>query len=567
MEDDAEDDSAVELLIDRAYAADDRFTLPVEDRATARVLCRHLDGLPLAIELAVAQLVHLGVADLADRLDRRFELLVGGRRRRRQRQQTLMDWSWDLFDADEQHLLAALSVFTGSVGLDAIQDVCGPEITGAVVPVLRDLVAKSLVEARHGGSARYRLLETVRMFAQQKLVDSGTAEQLRLRHRDWLIVWVNSVPFGVHSMSMTWSRSYAEDCDSVMAAVDWSIDRNEWDDAALLVAAGSGTWRDGFRCIRAIEACERLLSHDLEPAIRCRLLVAGADAAMAAGRHDLMTTWTTTALAECRALGDPTLHALAAVWAGIPLLLPDHSRGLDLIVEGHAVADPPLVASVLVEALAGEPGHALQLAAGVRRELERTSESPWRHSPRTRHRRDPRRRARPRSMTETVIAPTSPSTITDAGRHHRHRGNRFGWLIGPVRHVSRWLGGPSTAVSRGNPARTVVTVGAPDGRSTRPSHEGIASRTRSCRRWGDDTLRLRVGVLGRLRLLGLARRDVGFRLGMAGWSAGDATCADTRGDRRRGRPSDRRWRCGFVLRVALSCSGWTSAARGRPPIP
>jgi len=57
------------------------------------------------------------------------------------------------------------------------------------------------------------------MFAQQKLVDSGTAEQLRLRHRDWLIEWVNSVPFGVHSMSMTWMRSYAEDCDNVLAAV------------------------------------------------------------------------------------------------------------------------------------------------------------------------------------------------------------------------------------------------------------------------------------------------------------------------------------------------------------
>jgi len=220
------------------------------------------------------------------------------------------------------------------------------------------------------------------------------------------------------------------------------------------VAAGSGTWRDGFRCIRATETCERLLGHDLEPAIRCRLLVADAEAAMAAGRHELMTTRTTTALAESRMLGDPTLHALAAVWAGIPLLLPDHQRGLDLIVEGHAVADTPLVASwtemwatyashadrlgdplhyegiddwpddsyaflvahglmatndalggrldkarqhietishlnvipahvvtaesVLVEALAGEPGHALHLAAGVRRELERTSETLWR---------------------------------------------------------------------------------------------------------------------------------------------------------------------------------------------
>ena len=166
---------ALELLLERAGEMHGGFGAEGEDRAAASEICARLDGLPLAIELAAAQLSHLGPRELLARLDTRFELLVGGRNRRRQRQQTLqamMDWSWELLTTEEQHVLTCLSVFSGGWTIEAAEGVCGRLGYPSVATVLRSLVAKSLVEPRTGVRGnRYRLLETVRLFAQQKLLD------------------------------------------------------------------------------------------------------------------------------------------------------------------------------------------------------------------------------------------------------------------------------------------------------------------------------------------------------------------------------------------------------------
>ena len=170
---------AVALLWDRATAQG--VDLSAGEQATALVVsvCRRLDGMPLAIELAAARLRSLSLSELHDRLDQRFGLLTGGSRTALERQQTLratVGWSYSLLTGAEQVLLARLSVFAGSFSLDAAETVCGSgdqdavEVTG----LLGSLVDKSLVVAEPAQTAlRYRLLETIRLFAAERLADAG----------------------------------------------------------------------------------------------------------------------------------------------------------------------------------------------------------------------------------------------------------------------------------------------------------------------------------------------------------------------------------------------------------
>ena len=341
-------DDATELLADRARALDDRFALDDQDRAIAGEMCRRLDGLPLAIELAAAQLAHLGIADLAARLDHRLDLLVGGRSwdGRSPTLQSIMEWSWELLSPVEQDLLAALSVFPGSFGLGAIEMVCSSMLSEQPAGVLRRLVNASLVEVdRSDHSVRYRLLETVRMFATQQLATSGAAAEARSRHRDWLVDWAATASFGEHALSSSWITAYAEVLDDVFSAIEWSMTRQDWEEAAQLLAAGAGTWHSGTRCVHAIELAGKVIEQDIVPQTRARLLLAASEAALAAGMLDTRVEWGNEALAAARRLDDRTVAALSATWCGIPLLVPEFERGLQLLLEGDAAADTDLVKS------------------------------------------------------------------------------------------------------------------------------------------------------------------------------------------------------------------------------
>ncbi|WP_345199212.1 ATP-binding protein, partial [Streptomyces lavendulae] len=173
------DPVALSLLDDRGAAARPGFSV-AEDPEAAAEICRRLDGLPLAIELAAARLRLLTPRQIADRLDDRFRLLTGGARTVMPRQQTLravVDWSWDLLDASERAVLARLSVFAGGCDLAAAEAVCTePQDTLDVADVLGSLVDKSLVVAEpdeRAGGMRYRLLETVAEYATERLDASG----------------------------------------------------------------------------------------------------------------------------------------------------------------------------------------------------------------------------------------------------------------------------------------------------------------------------------------------------------------------------------------------------------
>ncbi|WP_407839431.1 AfsR/SARP family transcriptional regulator [Streptomyces stoeckheimensis] len=177
------DPVALRLLDDRGAAARAGFTVD-EDPAAAVEICRRLDGMPLAIELAAARLRLLTPRQIADRLDDRFRLLTGGARTHLPRQQTLravVDWSWDLLDEPERAVLRRLSVFAGGCDLDAAEAVCAgggsfDRLDGAdVADLLGSLVDKSLVVAAPDGPAgmRYRLLETVGEYAADRLAEAG----------------------------------------------------------------------------------------------------------------------------------------------------------------------------------------------------------------------------------------------------------------------------------------------------------------------------------------------------------------------------------------------------------
>ncbi|WP_405618706.1 AfsR/SARP family transcriptional regulator [Streptomyces sp. NBC_01508] len=173
---------ALRLLADRGAAARPGFRTD-EDPAAADEICRRLDGLPLAIELAAARLRMLTPRQIADRLDDRFRLLTGGSRTVLPRQQTLravVDWSWDLLDPVERTALGALSVFAGGCDLAGAEAVCGPD----ALELLGSLVDKSLVVATPApdGAMRYRLLETVLEYAGERLDESGGRAAAERRH-------------------------------------------------------------------------------------------------------------------------------------------------------------------------------------------------------------------------------------------------------------------------------------------------------------------------------------------------------------------------------------------------
>ncbi|MFF2362663.1 BTAD domain-containing putative transcriptional regulator [Streptomyces sp. NPDC058122] len=176
--------SALRLLADRGAAARPGFRVEDDPEAAAEI-CRRLDGLPLAIELAAARLRMLTPRQIADRLDDRFRLLTSGSRTVLPRQQTLravVDWSWDLLDEAERDTLGRLSVFAGGCDLAAAEAVCGP----AALDVLGSLVDKSLVVAAPSGEGdtemRYRLLETVAEYARERLDEAGAREATERAH-------------------------------------------------------------------------------------------------------------------------------------------------------------------------------------------------------------------------------------------------------------------------------------------------------------------------------------------------------------------------------------------------
>jgi predicted ATPase/DNA-binding winged helix-turn-helix (wHTH) protein len=208
-----------------AYVSEDR-----HGAAVIAAICRRLDGLPLAIELAAARTATLSIEELAARLDDRFRLLTGGRRTALPRHQTLratLDWSYELLPEPERAILRRLAIFVGAFGLrGASTVVASPELASAeVVDGLANLVAKSLVAAKVDGTvSRYRLLDTTRAYAFEKLGESGELEAVARRHAEYYCDVFERAETEAKTRPRTeWLADYGRRIDNLRAALDWAF--------------------------------------------------------------------------------------------------------------------------------------------------------------------------------------------------------------------------------------------------------------------------------------------------------------------------------------------------------
>ena len=223
---------AIRLFVARARAAEPRFS-PERRLAALAAICRQLDGIPLAIELAAARTAVLGVEGLAARLVDRFKLLTGGHRTALPRHQTLqatLDWSYELLPESERVVLRRLAIFAGALALEAATAVAADEDISAsgVVDSITNLVAKSLLMATVGSATvHYRLLETTRAYALEKLIESGEFEQLARRHAEYQrVVFETAAVEWETQPTADWVAAYGHQLDSVRAALDWAFSPN-----------------------------------------------------------------------------------------------------------------------------------------------------------------------------------------------------------------------------------------------------------------------------------------------------------------------------------------------------
>ncbi|WP_410822380.1 BTAD domain-containing putative transcriptional regulator [Micromonospora sp. 050-3] len=239
---DADDYAAVGLFAQRAADVAPDFTVTPANVEMVLRICRSLDGLPLAIELAAARLRALSVAEVAARLDDRFRLLSTGNRAASPRHRTLravVEWSWDLLDDAERKVARRLTVFAGGATLEAAGRVCGLP-TFEFVDALTGLVDKSFVEMTGG---RYRMLETVRAFCAERLAEAGEADQLRRAHTAYFLqfAWTASDHLRC-AEQLHWLRRLDAERDNLHAALRRATAAGDTSDAAGMVAALSFYW-------------------------------------------------------------------------------------------------------------------------------------------------------------------------------------------------------------------------------------------------------------------------------------------------------------------------------------
>ncbi len=237
---------AVRLFVDRAAAVRPGFVLTVDNTRAVTEICRRLDGIPLALELAAARVAHMAPREIAERLTDRFRLLTTGRRgvQRQQTLQAVLDWSFELLGEPERVLLRRLSVFTGGWTLDAAQAICATEGIEPehLIDVLGSLVARSLVDVEdRGGRTRYRLLETVRLYAQDRLVAAGEASAVRGTHAGWYLRQAETPSEGRGVQARLWfqvGEPIVDDLDNMRQAADWWLSQGRLD---LMVRIATAT--------------------------------------------------------------------------------------------------------------------------------------------------------------------------------------------------------------------------------------------------------------------------------------------------------------------------------------
>ena len=233
---------AVRLFAERAAAVKPDFAVTAENAAAVAAVVRRLDGIALAIELAAARIAAMTPAELARRLERSFAVLGAGRRGAVAHHQTLratIDWSYQLLAEPEQRLLARLAVFAGGCTLEAAETVCGGDgiDPDTVFELLASLVARSLVVAEeHGPETRYRLLETIRQYGEERLDEAGETDRWQARHADYYVGVLKQIRHHDRREEVFWAVRLSAEQDNLLAAWSWAIDTRNIDTAFSILA-------------------------------------------------------------------------------------------------------------------------------------------------------------------------------------------------------------------------------------------------------------------------------------------------------------------------------------------
>ena len=312
------DDEAIELFVDRARRARSDFTMTDDDVHTAREICCRIDGMPLAIELAAARVRALSLDEIVGSLNDRFRLLTGGGRTAVRRQQTLrasVDWSHALLTEPERVLFRRLAPFMGGFDLAAARAVAGSTEVERyqVLDQLTLLVDKSLVVADDtGGRMRYRLLETVRQYALEKLGESGDADTVRTRHRDYYTAQAALLDAPAATGHQRRVEQIEAEIDNLRAAFAWSRDNSDVELALQIASSLQPLWltrgrlREGLSWLDEALADRDTVDREVAPAMLARAL---ADAALLDGWIGVpeRREQASEALAIARSLDDPFL--------------------------------------------------------------------------------------------------------------------------------------------------------------------------------------------------------------------------------------------------------------------
>ena len=320
-------DEAIELFTDRARHARPEFVVTDDNAAVVAEICARLDGLPLAIELAAARVRALSLAEILDSLHDRFRLLTGGARTAVRRQQTLrasVDWSHALLTEPERVLFRRLAAFLGGFDLDGAQSVCGGGDVERyqVLDQLSLLVDKSLVVADSSrGRTRYRLLETVRQYALEKLGESGEADAVRSRHRDHYTSLAALLDAPAGSDYERRVEQAETEIDNLRAAFGWSRENSAIEQALTLASSLQPLWQARGRIREGLTWFDTALA-DLDAqhagvaaGVRARALADRAVVATFAGAAEGLDQ-AQQALVIARQLDEPALLARALTACG-----------------------------------------------------------------------------------------------------------------------------------------------------------------------------------------------------------------------------------------------------------
>jgi predicted ATPase/class 3 adenylate cyclase/Tfp pilus assembly protein PilF len=333
---------AVRLFIDRALLVAPHFIVDKDNAPFIAQICYRLDGIPLAIELAAARIKMMSIEQISQRLDDRFRLLTGGARTSLPRQQTLralIDWSYDLLSEKERLLLRRFSVFARSWTLEAAEAVCAGDgiDTYDVLDLLTQLVNKSLVaviEQSQSGETRYRMLETVRQYAREKLLEAGESEIIRQQHLNYFVKLVKQAePELYRSNQMRWLNRLDDELDNLRMALEWALAADV--EAGLRISAIPWRfWQRGYLREIGDRLAQLLERHNTVDSLHVQALLISAYCNFFQGNFPEALTIAGQALQLARTLSDRQIEAFSLSVLGIFTLMIESAAGIPLLEQG-----------------------------------------------------------------------------------------------------------------------------------------------------------------------------------------------------------------------------------------